>query len=162
MIINSHSLLVYPREFNTSIAHFYNLSLFVFVFLLALFLNCSITRRNLVDVESKVSDMRSQLIARDKELAATKAELKELSRHLSSLESEHSQCTHEKSAARKELIALKELCEKLDNEKDKLNAEVTEYADVRREVIQSSRIDSFVIQIYKTYPLTINTAGTGK
>lgn len=41
---------------------------------------------------------------------------------------------HERNAARKELDAIKELCNKLDIGNDKLNAEVNEYSEIKREV----------------------------
>lgn len=106
-------------------------------------------RRNLVDVEGKVTDLHSQLISREKELAVSKAKLSEMSKQLATWEADHGQCGYEKIATKKELAALKELCDRLDYEKVKLNAEVTEYADVRREVsdfIGATRDDALLFQ----------------
>lgn len=91
-------------------------------------------RRNLVTVESKMTDLHKQLKIREKELSASKLQVSNLMSQVSALETEHAQCNHDKATLRKELAANKEICNKLDIEKEKLNAEVSEYFDIRREV----------------------------
>lgn len=87
-----------------------------------------------MDVEGKVADLQSHMIAREKELSSCKAKLSELTKQVKALETENADYQHEKAALKKELIATKELCDKLDNEKEKLNAEVNEYSAIRRDV----------------------------
>lgn len=88
----------------------------------------------MVDVEGKVSSLQSQLLQRDKELKSCKSKIGEYMQQIKQWETEHGNCEQEKAATKNELAALKDLCDKLDVEKEKLNAEVAEYSGVRREV----------------------------
>lgn len=50
------------------------------------------------------------------------------------LERQLAECQDEQRILKTDLEARKELCDKLDNEKDKLNAELNELNDVKRKV----------------------------
>lgn len=78
--------------------------------------------------------LQNQLIDREKELNACKDKVCELTKEVNQLELDVERYKYERNTARKELEAIKELCSKLDIEKEKLNAEVLEYSEIRREV----------------------------
>lgn len=83
-----------------------------------------------------MTQLQVQLRAREKELDESNSRVCELTKQVNQLELDVERYKHERNTARKELEAVRELCNKLENETDKLNAEVNEYADIRREVSQ--------------------------
>lgn len=50
------------------------------------------------------------------------------------MEHQLEECQDEQRILKTDLTARKELCDKLDNEKDKLNAELNELNDIKRKV----------------------------
>lgn len=91
-------------------------------------------RRNLIELEQKLSQLQMQLGDRERELNASNAKICELTKRSNQLDLDVQRYKHERDTARKELEAEKELCTKLDIEIEKLHAEVHEYSEIRQEV----------------------------
>lgn len=91
-------------------------------------------RRNIIELEEKVVQLKIQLSTRDQELNASNARVCSLTKEVHQLELDIQRYKHERDSARKELDGEKELCSKLDIEIEKLNAEIQEYSQIRQDV----------------------------
>lgn len=88
----------------------------------------------MLETEAKVAELQELLLHRDSEIRAYDRQVLELSKQVACLESELEHCQEEKDAMKADLEATKELCNKLDNEKDKLKEELLECTDIRKKV----------------------------
>lgn len=82
-------------------------------------------------METKLASIHVQLSAYKTDLGEANGKISDLTKqaHLQELEIE--QYKHERNTARIELDAVKDLCNTIDIEADKLTAEVEEYSDIR-------------------------------
>lgn len=78
--------------------------------------------------------MHIQMRNRELELNESNSRVCELTKEVNQLELEIQRYKHERDSTRKELEGEKELCNKLDIEIEKLNAEVNEYSEIRQDV----------------------------
>lgn len=85
-------------------------------------------------MEGKVSQLQIHLRNREQELNESNSRVCELTKEVHQLELDIQRYKHERDSARKELEGEKELCNKLDIEIEKLNAEVHEYSEIRQDV----------------------------
>lgn len=91
-------------------------------------------RRTANELEGKLAELQAEISKREHDLNISNGKVCELTKQVNQLELDLEKCKHQRNSARKELDAVKELCNKLDIETDKLNAEVHEYSEIRREV----------------------------
>lgn len=91
-------------------------------------------RRNLCDVEAKLSHVTLQLTRREHELSDANEKIAQLKQRIGEVERNADRYAAERDKAKRELEAMRELCSKMEIEKEKLNAEVNEYAEIRREL----------------------------
>lgn len=87
-----------------------------------------------MELEGKLSQLQIQLNSREQELNKNYSKVCELTKDVNRLELNGQRYKHERDLACEELEREKELCNKLDNEIEKLNAEVQEYSEIRRDV----------------------------
>lgn len=71
---------------------------------------------------------------REQELNESNSRVCELTKQVNQLELDVQRYRHERDTVRKELDGEKDLCNKLDIEIEKLNAEVRQYSEIRQEV----------------------------
>lgn len=85
-------------------------------------------------MESKLTQLTIQLSNREQELNESNSRVRDLTKEANRLELDIQRYKHERDSVRKELDGEKELCNKLDIEIEKLNAEVHEYSEIRQDV----------------------------
>lgn len=85
-------------------------------------------------METKLSHVSRQLTKRELELSDAKEEIVRLKDRIDEAERNAERFSGERDKAKRELEAMRELCSKMEIEKEKLNAEVHEYAGIRREL----------------------------
>lgn len=81
-----------------------------------------------------MTQLTIQLSNREQELNESNSRVCELTKEVNRLELDIQRYKHERDSFRKELEGEKELCNKLDIEIEKLNAEVHEYSEIRQDV----------------------------
>lgn len=73
--------------------------------------------------------------SRETEMKDYEKQIGDLSSEIAKLEVELETCKDENKSLKADLDAVKELCNKLDLQKDKLNDELTEHSTIRQQVI---------------------------
>lgn len=91
-------------------------------------------------METKLTGIQAQLNSYKTDLTDANDKISELTKQVHLQELEIEQYKHERNTARIELDAVKDLCNTIDIETDKLNAEVEEYSDIRREAFRTEWI----------------------
>lgn len=87
----------------------------------------------MIDLESKLIEIQDEMNGQQKDLVEANDKICELTKQIHLQELETERYKHERNTARIELEAVKELCNKIDIETDKINVEVDEYSDIQRE-----------------------------
>lgn len=95
-----------------------------------------IFRRTVVELEEKITQLQIHLNSREQELNASNSRICELTKEIHRSELDIQRYKHERDSIRKEIAGQKELCNKLDIEIEKLNAEIQEYSSIRHEVCE--------------------------
>lgn len=90
-------------------------------------------------MESKIAQLKAQLNSREEELNASNSRVCELTKEVNQLELDIQRYKHERDSVRKEVTGQRELCNKLDIEIEKLNAEIQEYSEIRHDVWSLSK-----------------------
>lgn len=90
--------------------------------------------RRLTEAEIKLQHLQEILNERDNEIAANYRQSTELSNQLTDIERELKRREEEIELQQANSKAIKELCSKLDIEKEKLNEELNECSKIRRKV----------------------------
>ena len=93
-------------------------------------------RQSLAEAEHKIVELHEQLVLRENENRSYDRQIAELSKQVAVLEREVEHCQEEKTTMKADLDATKELCDRLDVQKDKLNEELSELSEIRRKVIE--------------------------
>uniref|UniRef100_A0A499FV14 Centrosomal protein of 135 kDa n=1 Tax=Anopheles farauti TaxID=69004 RepID=A0A499FV14_9DIPT len=91
-------------------------------------------RKLLQDAEDRISSLEQLVNEREQNIRECERQLNELSAQLAATESELESVREEKHALAIDLEATKELCHKLDLQKDKLNAELEEHSNIREQL----------------------------
>lgn len=91
-------------------------------------------RRDLHDAELKIAQLHDQLGQREIECERLDRQVTELSRQVAVTGSELEHCMAVQQTLQADLDATKELCDRLDDEKRKVKAELDECSDIRRKV----------------------------
>lgn len=106
---------------------------FNFLFLFLFYLNS----RRLSEADSALEHLREILNERDNEIAANNRQVTELSNQLTDVERELKRRDEEFERQHANSNAIRELCSKLDIEKEKLKEELLECSNIRRKVCES-------------------------
>lgn len=100
-------------------------------------IHCHLIRRTVTEMETRLTGIQAQLSSYKTDLSDANDKISELTKQVHLQELEIEQYKHERNTARIELDAVKDLCNTIDIETDKLNAEVEEYSDIRREAFRT-------------------------
>lgn len=89
-------------------------------------------RRCLLEAEAKCADLSEQLSMRDAEISNLESQFESMTKKIAALEGSEENCAILKADAE----AVKNLCNKLDFEKEKLTAELNECKEIRQKVVR--------------------------
>lgn len=88
-------------------------------------------------MEAKLAGIQAQMSSYKTDLTDANDKISELNKQVHLQELEIEQYKHERNTARIELDAVKDLCNTIDIETDKLSAEVEEYSDIHRDAFHT-------------------------
>lgn len=94
----------------------------------------SVARRDLNEAELKIAQLREQLGEREIDCERLDRQVTELSRQYALTNSELEHCMDVQQTLQADLDATKDLCDRLEEEKGKVKAELEECSDIRRKV----------------------------
>lgn len=92
------------------------------------------SRKLLQEAEGRINGLQEQVGLRQAEVKTYEGQINRLSATIVSLETEIECLKEENHNLREDLEATKELCNKLDLQKDKLNAELEEHSNIREQL----------------------------
>lgn len=87
-----------------------------------------------MELETEILHLKKELSCRNNAISELEDQIATLTAKATCLEHKLEESLDEQHLLKTDLIARKELCDKLDNEKDKLNAELFELNDIKRKV----------------------------
>lgn len=96
-----------------------------------------------MEAETKIADLHEQLSMRDAEICSLETQLESMSNEIATLQAKIEGSDENRCILKADADAVKDLCDKLDFEKEKLNAELNECMEIRQKVY------SFIIFLYK-------------
>lgn len=99
-----------------------------------MFLRYVYCRRCLAAAEAKIGELHDQLVLREGEIRSYERQVTELSNQMAMHDEEIERCHQIQATIQADLDATKNLCSKLDHEKDKINAELNECSEIRRKL----------------------------
>lgn len=111
-----------------------NMFILIFLFKFRFYLNS----RRLSEADRELQQLQDILNERDNEIAANNRQVTELSNQLTDVERELKRSEEEFERQRANSDAIRELCSKLDIEKEKLKEELLECSNIRRKVREFS------------------------
>lgn len=100
-------------------------------------MNFYLNSRRLSEAAHEIQHLQEILNERDNEIAANNRQIIELNNQVTDVERELKRRDEESELQRANASAVKELCSKLDIEKEKLKEELNECSNIRRKVSQS-------------------------
>lgn len=100
--------------------------------------------RRLSEADRELQHLQDILNERDNEIAANNRQVTELNNQLTDVERELKRREEELSRQQANSNAVKELCSKLDIEKEKLKEELLECSNIRRKVSESDVFPRFL------------------
>lgn len=117
-----------------------NMFILIFLFNFRFYLNS----RRLSEADRELQQLQDILNERDNEIAANNRQVTELSNQLTDVERELKRSEEEFERQRANSDAIRELCSKLDIEKEKLKEELLECSNMRRKV-REAKLREFLL-----------------
>lgn len=93
-----------------------------------------------MEAEAKITDLQEHLEMRDAEISSLESQLESMSNEIATLQAKIEGSDENQGILKADADAVKDLCSKLDFEKDKLTAELNECMEIRQKVIIITKI----------------------